>query len=131
MSLQRREYVAVIDDTVDVLEVFTIALKAAGLKVRGFDDPLMAVAHLYEYHRKYSIVLTDMRMPGMDGFQLSSLIHQMDEEIRIVCMSAFESYEREIGELQIEKFIKKPIHIPDLVSTIKQLIPAQAPKLTS
>lgn len=125
MSMQRREYVAVIDDAVDLVDLFTEALRAAGYQVRGFDDPLMALANLYEYHSEYSLVLTDMRMPGMNGFQLSKLIHQMDSEIKILCISAFELYDEKIEELPFEQFVKKPIHIADLVSVVKNLMPTQ------
>jgi DNA-binding NtrC family response regulator len=110
---------------VEVVDLFTDALKAAGFQVRGFDDPLMALTNLYENYAKYSVALIDIRIPGMDGFQLSKLIHQMDSGIKIVGMSAFELREEKLKEFPINEFLKKPIHIADLVSVLMNLMPIQ------
>jgi DNA-binding NtrC family response regulator len=128
MSGQRRKYVAVIDDEKDIVELFSEALKAKGFNVRGFDDPVTALEHLYAHHSEYLTVLTDVRMPGIDGLHLAKLIHQMDSEVRVIFMSAFEIYDDRIKETQIDEFIKKPIHIAELVNVIRNnLIQAETP----
>jgi DNA-binding NtrC family response regulator len=128
MSGQRRKYVAIIDDEKDIVELFSEALKAAGFNVRGFDDPVTALEHLYAHHSEYLTVLTDVRMPGIDGLHLAKLIHQMDSEVRVIFMSAFEIYDDRIKETQIDEFIKKPIHIAELVNVIRNnLIQAETP----
>jgi DNA-binding NtrC family response regulator len=128
MSRQRRKYVAIIDDEKDIVELFSEALKAAGFNVRGFDDPVTALEHLYANHSEYLTVLTDVRMPGIDGLHLAKLIHQMDSEVRVIFMSAFEIYDDRIKETQIDEFIKKPIHIAELVNVIRNnLIQAETP----
>ena len=122
----QRKYVAVIDDESDLVKLFSDALEAEGFKVRGFDDPLMAVDHLYIHHSEYSLVLSDIRMPGIDGFHVAKLIHQMDKEIKVILTSAFEFYDDGIKEIQIDEFIKKPIHIAELVNVIRNnLLPTQ------
>jgi DNA-binding NtrC family response regulator len=119
MSSQRG-YIAIIDDENDIVELFSGALKAAGFNVRGFDDPVTALEHLHKHHSEYLLVLTDIRMPGMYGLHLAKLIHQMDSKVRIIFMSGFEiSDDDNIKETQIDEFIKKPIHIAELVNVIK------------
>jgi DNA-binding NtrC family response regulator len=119
MSSQRRRYIAIIDDESDIVELFSEALKAAGFSVRGFDDPVTALEHLHQHHSEYLLVLTDIRMPGMDGLHLAKLIHQMDSKIRFIFMSGFEISGDIIKETQIDEFMKKPIHIAELVNLIR------------
>ena len=119
MSWQHRKYVAIIDDEKDLVELFSEALKTAGFNVRSFDGPATAPQHLNAHHSEYLLVLTDVRMPGMDGLHLAKLIHQMDSKVRFIFMSGFEISDDNIKETQIDEFIKKPIHIAELVNVIK------------
>src|ERR1041384_3123224 len=105
---RRKQRVAVIDDEEDLVQLFVEAFKAHGYDVRGFSDPLAAFEHLYSHHSDYSLVLTDVRMPSIDGFKLAELVHQMDTKIKIICMSAYEMYDKELRESQINEFVKKP-----------------------
>jgi DNA-binding NtrC family response regulator len=118
MSL--RPHVAIIDDEVDLVELFSDALKLKGYSVRGFNSPLVALEHLYKHHSEFCLVLTDLRMPGMDGFQLAKLVYQLDKQIKIICMSAFEMYDNELNEVNMDEFLKKPIHISQLTEVIKK-----------
>lgn len=116
----RRTHVAVVDDEEDSVQLFTEALKLQGYPAKGFNNPIMAIEYLYTHHSEFSLILTDIRMPGMNGFQLAKLVHQMDKEIKIICMSAFEIYDGELEETPMDDFMKKPIHIPQLVDIIEK-----------
>ncbi|HEX9318126.1 MAG TPA: response regulator [Nitrososphaeraceae archaeon] len=119
-----KQRIAVIDDEQDLVQLFAEAIKAHGYDARGFNDPLAAVEHLYLHHSDYSLVLTDVRMAGIDGFKLAQLVHQMNTKIKIICMSAFEMYDKELRETQMDEFVKKPIHITQLINVIrKHLVP--------
>jgi len=121
-----RRCVAVIDDEVDLVELFSEALKLQGYAVRGFDNPLMALEHLYKHHSEYCLVLTDVRMANMNGFQLAKQVYDLDKKIKIFCMSAFDLYDDELNDAQMHEFLKKPIHIPQLIDIIKKhLSPVQ------
>ena len=128
---QRRKYVAIIDDESDLVRLFSDALEVGGFETRGFDDPLKALEHLYTHHSEYSLVLSDIRMPGIDGFQLTKLIHQTDREIKIICMSAFEFYDSDLKATLIDEFVKKPIHITDLINVIKKHLHAAQCKVST
>jgi DNA-binding NtrC family response regulator len=121
-----RRCVAVVDDEVDLVELFSEALKLQGYSVRGFDNPLIALEHLYKHHSDYCLVLTDVRMATMNGFQLAKIVYELDKKIKIFCMSAFEMYDEELERVQMHEFLKKPIRIPYLVDIIKKhLSPVQ------
>jgi YesN/AraC family two-component response regulator len=63
-------------------------------------------------------------MPGMDGFQLAKLVYQLDKQIKIICMSAFEMYDK-LKEVEMDEFLKKPIHISQLIEVIKKHLSPQ------
>ena len=118
MSQMGRSYLAVVDDERDLMELFSQALHANGFKIKEFNDPLLALEDIFAYHLEYSMVLTDIRMPGMDGLHLSRLINQLDKEIKILCMSAYEIYNAELEEIHIDELIKKPVRVSELVKLI-------------
>lgn len=115
-----RTFIAVIDDDEDLVRLFTEALKLHGYPAKGFDNPLTAVEYLNNHHSEFLLILTDIRMLGMYGFQLAKLVHEMDKEIKIICMSAFEIYDGELKETHIDDFMKKPILMTQLVDTIEK-----------
>lgn len=81
-----RQYIAVIDDEVVLVELFSEALKLSGYSVRGFDNPLAALEHLHLHHSEFSLALIDIRMPDMNGFQVVRAIYELDKKIKIVCV---------------------------------------------
>jgi two-component system response regulator ChvI len=71
----------------------------------------------------YDIVITDIRMPGLNGFDLYRLIRKQDESVKVFFMTAFEVLEQEIKvafpNLPPNSFITKPITIEKLVQLIE------------
>jgi DNA-binding NtrC family response regulator len=122
MAAQRRRFIAVIDDEAELVELFTEALRLSGFQVRGFNESLAALEHLYKYHSDYCLVITDYRMPGLSGFELIKLVSEMDKEIKILLMSAFELEQDHIDEISKNEFLKKPIHMAKLLETINLLV---------
>jgi DNA-binding NtrC family response regulator len=115
-----REYIAVIDDEIDLVELFSEALKLNGYLVRGFDNPLLALEHLHLHHSQFSLALIDIRMPDMNGFQVARSIYELDKKIKIVCMSAFDTFDSEINRSRMDEFLAKPLHISHLIEVIKK-----------
>ncbi|HEX9318621.1 MAG TPA: response regulator [Nitrososphaeraceae archaeon] len=112
------------DDEHDLMELFCDALKYHGFEAIGFDDPLKAVSYLYSHHQEFLLILTDVRMPAIDGFQLAKLVNPMDKEIKIISMSAFEMYDNKLKKVRMDEFVRKPIHIDEFVNIIrKHLMP--------
>ena len=77
------------------------------------------------HHQEFLMILTDIRMPEMNGFQLTKLMKQMDEEIKIICMSAFDIHDNDLIEIGMDEFLNKPIHIDRLIKVITDHILAK------
>lgn len=74
----------------------------------------------------YPIVITDIKMPHMDGLELSKHIHSIAPETKIIVMSAFDDKEflLQAIELSLFRFLKKPVNITELSSVLSQAIEA-------
>ena len=104
--------VLLIDDEHDIVQVLKAGLRLNGFEVDGFTDPRQAVE---QFHAEaYDVILSDIRMPGMDGFEVYRRIREKDANIKIYFLSAFDAYENQVKELfpdqSLVEFIRKPIN---------------------
>ena len=64
--------IAIVDDDRDLLNINSEALNMSGYVVSGFTEPIAAYEHIKENPNKYSLVITDDKMPDMNGLFLST-----------------------------------------------------------
>jgi DNA-binding response OmpR family regulator len=104
--------VLLVDDEHDIVQVLKLGLKLNGFEVDGFTDPRQAVEQFQPDY--YDAVLVDIRMPGIDGFEVYRRIRQKDANIKIYFLSAFDVYEFHVKEMfpdpSLVEFIRKPIN---------------------
>ena len=112
----------IVDDEPDITTTIKLALEGAGFKVDAFTDPKLALASFTP--GKYTMLITDIRMPGISGFELYRQVKKHDDKIKVAFMTAFEIYEDEfkivLPSLNISCFFKKPVGIKEFVERIKQ-----------
>jgi len=120
--------IMVVDDERDILSILKSGLQSkGGFAVDTFNDgetSLKAFAeHTPDY---YDLVLTDIRMPKMNGFELYRRIREKNTSIPIAFITAFEINEDEFSKvmpsIKVRDFIKKPIRIPDLVERLNAIL---------
>jgi DNA-binding response OmpR family regulator len=112
--------ILIVDDEPDITESVRSGLVKRGFEVSAYNDPVKA---LDEYiPDAYDLLLLDIRMPKMNGFELYREIKKKNEKARICFFTAFEVYYEEFRKmfpnLQVRCFIRKPITINDLVNHI-------------
>ena len=80
-----------------------------------------ALMKVKEYHP--DVVLLDINMPGMKGFEVLRLIHEIDESIVVIVISGYVSEEeaRELLARGAYDYFKKPIELSRLYDTVEQL----------
>ena len=114
MTHSRR--ILIVDDDRDVLLTFRLGLESYGYIVDTCDSP-QKILKEFKAH-VYDLLLIDIRMPDMSGFELYMQLRQSDKEFRICFMTSFESYYQSLREfypnLDVQCFIKKPISSEDL-----------------
>ncbi|MCK4987074.1 MAG: response regulator, partial [Desulfobacterales bacterium] len=101
--------IVVIDDEEDIREVMTLALEDGGYKVAAAEDGKAGIQLCKELLPQ--IVITDIRMPGMDGLQVLETLKANDSDIEVIVATAFGEMDLAIRALQLDAsdFITKPI----------------------
>jgi response regulator RpfG family c-di-GMP phosphodiesterase len=80
--------------------------------VFGFTDALLAIEHFQLNFAQYGLVISDLRMPVMNGYEFIKKIKELKPQVKVFFMTAFEIDDIEIRVLsyiKIDEFIKKPV----------------------
>ena len=123
MATQKKSAILVVDDEPRILEALVCMLQREGFSVTGFTDPIEAL-HFFRHHSKdYGIVLSDIRMQGMNGFDLLRNIVAINPDAKVFLLTTFEigkrEFEKVMPSLRVEGFIKKPVSIETLASVLE------------
>ena len=116
--------ILVLDDDFDITTLIKISLQRHGYNVFGFTDPFLALGDFKINHSTYSLVIFDLRMPSMSGFQFIQNINIIRPKINVLLMSAFDvigdsEFSTHSNKYEIDGFLQKPISIKKLNSIIK------------
>jgi DNA-binding NtrC family response regulator len=119
--------VAIVDDELDIVNLFRDALnKIRGLSIFTFTDPLTAFEHIRMNKSKYAVVISDLRMPGINGMDLIYKIKKENPLIRTLLMTAFEIddkvFENYTKNKIIDGFLQKPLKLSALKSEVRTQI---------
>jgi DNA-binding response OmpR family regulator len=117
--------ILVVDDEPDLTQVSALALEYHGFKVDSFNDPQEALANFEP--GLYDLVILDIKMPKMDGFELYHEIKKKDSNAKVCFLTASELYyeefrKKEYYALDRDMFIRKPIENEELVKEINKMI---------
>jgi DNA-binding NtrC family response regulator len=123
LSNKSRKIVAIIDDELDITVLFRDAIRGiTGISIFTFTDPTMALEHLKINRNNYVLIVSDLRMPGINGIELLKRIKELNPLVRTVLMTAFE-FDDELFQQYADKeiinaFLQKPILLKDLVKEV-------------
>src|SRR5215813_9129920 len=108
------------------MTVFTQALREQGFLVVGFTEPLLALADFHINSDRYGLVISDLRMPVMNGYQFIKKVKEIKPQVKVFFISAFQMNDielrRELPFVKVDEFIKKPILLEDFISMISRHI---------
>jgi len=109
-----------VDDEPDVIFTFKKGLEAHGFVVDAFNDPVLALSNFKP--GVYGLLLLDVKMPQINGFELYEKIKKIDSEVKACFITAHEVYYESLKEIfptmDLDCYVK-PIEIEDLVSHVK------------
>jgi DNA-binding response OmpR family regulator len=114
--------IMVIDDDEDILKLFSDFLNKKGFDVVPYLEPLKALKEIESKPSHYSLIITDIRMPGISGIDLVKRVYSINTDIKVILMSAFEINGDDLKELTYHEYLQKPIHMRELVSTINEIL---------
>lgn len=119
--------VAIVDDELDIVNLFRDALSRINeLSIFTFTDPQSAFEHIRMNKSKYAVVISDLRMPGINGMDLLYKIKKESPIVRTLLMTAFEVNDKVFDEYVknkiIDGFLQKPLKLSDLESEVHNQI---------
>ena len=124
-ATQIKKYrVLIVDEEEDITAIFKIGLERNEFIVTTYNDPRKALSHFRP--GMYDLLILDVRMPGMNGFELYQKMRDMDEKVKVCFLTAFEEYRTDFKKSfpalnEVKCYIKKPITVSDLISRLMEL----------
>ena len=122
--------ILIVDDDIDILTVTGRSLEHAGFKVHAFVDPLTALHHVRNDCKYCQVLVSDIRMPGLTGFQLVRKVKDLRPEMKVIMMTVFEvnkpEFEAVFPSTPIDAVIRKPFTPSQLVEKIRGFLGAMA-----
>jgi two-component system, OmpR family, response regulator ChvI len=127
----KKARILIVDDEEDITLILKKGLENYGYEIDTFNDPLLALSSFRA--GSYDLILLDIRMPKMDGFELYEQLQNIDGRVRICFMTAYEVYTEALKELFPDSyssicFIKKPFSVQDFVERIRREMAEDRPQ---
>ena len=121
--------VLLVDDEPDLNLTLKMVLEENGFKVDSFTDPLLALQNFKEQDGMYNMIILDIKMPEMNGFELYRQIKNIDNKVKVCFLTASEMYYGVytdiVNSLDAEYFIRKPIDSVELVKRVNRILSAK------
>ncbi|MGZ5491840.1 MAG: response regulator [Nitrososphaeraceae archaeon] len=120
-TMSKSKSILLVDDEPDIVNLFTDLLNKEDYDVISFTNPLKALEHYKKNFARYGLVIADILMPGMSGFDLLKDIKKIDATISFFLMSANDTINfSEIEGIKIDGFIQKPVRIKEFLSILEK-----------
>ena len=119
-----------VDDESDVNLTLKMVLEENGFKVDSFSDPLLALENFKAEDDMYDMLILDIRMPKMNGFELYKQIKKIDDKVKVCFLTAGEMDYVQFGKelfpaLDKNCYIQKPIENEILIKRLNRIIGAK------
>jgi two-component system, OmpR family, response regulator ChvI len=124
-NAERPRRILVVDDDTDITSTFKMILEMNGFEVDAYTSPTLALSNFKP--NSYGLLLLDIRMPIMNGFELFRKMKSIDSGVEVCFITAFEDYREEFKESfpmldEAKYFIRKPKAIQDLVNHVATIL---------
>ncbi|HYZ50550.1 MAG TPA: response regulator [Nitrososphaeraceae archaeon] len=131
---EHKASILLVDDEYDIVKLISRSLQRYDVvKVCAFTDAIEALQHFSsnsnsssnDYHH-HSLVISDIRMPSMNGYEFVKQIKKIDSQAKIILMSAFEIEDKEfrnvLPDIKVDGFLQKPFSLNELKSIVYEKI---------
>ena len=126
MLRTKQKSILVLDDDPDNATLFKLGLQRKfGSDVFAFTDPLLALEHFKINSERYGLVISDLNMPAMNGYELVTKVKQINPNVKICLMSAFEISDLELdllNSVKIDEFLQEPVSLEKLTEIIGNML---------
>ena len=122
MNQEKEPTVLVVDDDQDHNRALAKIFERAGYRVRTAEDGREALMVLTE--RPYDLIITDLKMPHMNGLDLLRSIRAMSADMPVVILTAFGEWETYIDAMNCGcvDYLSKPVRRDDILLTARKAL---------
>ncbi len=118
------EQILICDDEKQLTEVFQAILKEEGYACDVVHNGEDAIYQVYE--KEYDLILLDVRMPGLDGYEVCTIIKKSDKlkDVPVLFLTGLRDYESRLRGLEVgaNDFISKPVEAPELILRVRNMV---------
>ena len=119
-----KKKILMIDDEADITFTFKVGLEDTGLfTVDTFNDPQDVLSNFKP--GMYDLLLIDLRMPKMSGYELYKEIRKIDVKIKVIFLTAsesFEDFQKVFPTFNMNYYVLKPVEINELIKKLNSII---------
>ena len=116
----------VVDDDSEIVQVLKLGLPKNRFLIKAFTNPEEALEDFKSNSKSYRLMLSDVQMPTLTGIQLATKVKEINPDVKVVLMTAFEIRDIEpsmvFPSTQVDGFVQKPFRIKDLTNKILDII---------
>ncbi len=114
-----------VDDEYDIVALIKRSLEMDGQRVCTFTDAFAALDHFSsQFEDHHSIDISDIRMPGMNGYEFVKQVKKINPQVKIILMSSFEVKTKEflnvLPDVKIDACIQKPFSMKMLRNIVQK-----------
>ena len=122
---RNKRKVLVIDDEPDICMIYQMVLEDAGYECVSYIDPVKALQQFRPNY--YDLVLLDIKMPVLNGFELCKKIREVDRTVHIIFITAAGAYyekfrSQHYPQLGKVNYIQKPVGNEELVQIVGMIV---------
>jgi DNA-binding NtrC family response regulator len=125
-----RGHILLVDDDKDIVTVVTRSLRNHGLDIHAFTNPIAALEDFRQNFKDCVLVISDIRMPQMHGFQFVRNARELRPDLKVIFMTAFRieisEFEKIHPSMKVYGLVEKPILMRKLEALIKNATTATA-----
>jgi DNA-binding response OmpR family regulator len=120
--------ILLVDDEPDITYTIQKILEDHGFNVDSFNDPILVLNNYKAYF--YDLVILDIKMPNMDGFELYLKIREMDPKVKICFLTVIATFNEDFRKTRLalgktiseDYFIQKPVEMDDLLKKLTSIM---------
>jgi two-component system, NtrC family, nitrogen regulation response regulator GlnG len=121
-AMSENKKVWIVDDDKSIRWVLEKALQKTNVDIQSFSNPDEVLKKIR--HEEPDVIISDIRMPGMDGITLLEKVKQQSPDIPVIIMTAYSDLDRAVSAFQggAFEYLSKPFDVDEVVSLVKRAI---------
>ena len=81
--------IMIVEDDQEITRIYSLYFARLGIDTIVFTNPRIALDHFHQYHGRYTMILLDWTLPGMNGLELAKSVRKCDSKVKILLHTGY------------------------------------------